>query len=161
MVDQAVSVSHAGYLTYREAAAEFGLSADYIAHLVSDGRLQSVRLPHSRYKYLPREEVDRFARVRAGLEPEVEAAPVKPYADMPQSTAGVDVGQLMPGINLEQLTGEKPATGLALLLLVFFLFLALFNNQQPDQQALERLRATPQLPQVRKALLKLASEIAA
>lgn len=174
MDNQQVGVSQVGYLTYKEAAAELGLSADYIAHLVSDRRLESIRLPHSRYKYLSREEVERWKRVRAGLEPEVEELKERPYTghsaveSVPQLTAGASTGaeaeeaqRLAQSVQPAQFAGISPELALALVLIVLALLLSFVRGQQPDDQALEQLKTTPQLQPVRRAILKLASEIAA
>lgn len=124
------------YLTYREAAEELGVTVQYVTHLVSQKRFRSEKFPGSRVKYLRRDDVERYARIRAGLEAPsgreesrpVSAAPVAPFdilegvqhavqsIDLQQqaglSTQFVLATDLAPFILRAYALGQTPATEL-------------------------------------------------
>jgi hypothetical protein len=148
-------------LTYKEAAAELDLSADYIAHLAARRVLHPVKLPQQRKKYLRRAELEWYARRRAGnTDP-------NPVVQTPQQIA--EIAQEMPIPEPEQLVEQveqgateiTPGVGIALALLVLALLLALFLHQEPDKEKLDQLKRAPQFEPMRQAIRRLADEIAA
>jgi excisionase family DNA binding protein len=153
-------------VTYREAAELLGLSPNYVSHLASRRVLHSVKLPGERQKYLRRDEVDWYDQRRQGkMMPNpvdvIDEGTRGPTAPVPDVTTNLaDAQQAIERMNPEELAKATPA-GLALALLILALLLALLFKQEPDKDKLEQLRTSPQLQPVRRAILKLASEIAA
>lgn len=151
------SVAHGQLLTYEEAARALDVQVNTIKQLVYRKVLFPERIPGASQKYLTHEQVEWYARRRDGA----ETGP-NPY--LASRTAGEAEAMLKVTEPLQAATPldvPQEYSGFALLLLVVVLLLAILANRPPDKDKLEELRTAPQLQPVRRAILKLASEIAA
>lgn len=147
----------AGLLTYEDAAHALGIQVTTIKQLVYRDVLHPVKVPGSQYKLLSRAEIDWYDRRRQGTVQEPN-----PYIEEVRAQQAAAALQTLQPVEDAQLAELPPElSGFAVLILVFVLLLALLANRKPDPQKLEKLRSTPELQPVRRAILKLASEIAA
>lgn len=151
------SASDEQMLTYEEAAQVLGVRVNTIKQLVYRKVLFPERLTGRSQKYITQEQVNWYARRRDG-----EQTGPNPYVSArvaSEADAMLKVTQPLQATTPSDVPQEY--SGLALLLLVVVLLLAILANRQPDREKLEELRSAPQLQPVRRAILKLASEIAA
>ena len=110
------------------------------------------------FKYLSRTEIDWYYRRRHGEKDEPN-----PYSEeLQKDLAAADLAMLQPTLAVVQPAAlPSQFTGVALLFAVVMLLLSLMAHKTPDPKLLEELRTAPQMQPVRRAILKLASEITA
>lgn len=144
-------------LTYDEAARYLKVKDSTIKQLVYRKLLHPITRTGSPSKYISRLEIEWYDRRRQGA-----ASEPNPYlltVQTEQAGATLDtlstVGSVQPN--------ELPSGfgGIAMLFLVVILLLAILANRKPNEEQLEELRTAPELQPVRRAIIKLAGEIAA
>ena len=151
------SIAESESLTYEAAASALGVQVNTIKQLVYRGVLHPIRVPDSQYKLLSRAEIEWYDRRRHGAVQEPN-----PYIEQLQAQqADVALQTLRPAEDVRPADLPQDLGGFAVLFLVILLLLAILANKKPDPEKLEELRSAPQLHPVRRAILKLASEIAA
>jgi hypothetical protein len=146
-------------LTYEGAAEILGVQVNTIKQLVTRKILFSTREQGSTLKYLTRSQVEWYQRRRNGT-----AHEPNPYLVNQGAQSLSQAGATLTPEDIEAISGAdmpQEFSGFALLFLVLMLLLAIIANKQPDKSKLEELRTAPQLQPMRRAILKLASEIAA
>jgi excisionase family DNA binding protein len=149
-------------LTYLQAAEVTGFSRNYIANLVSQGKLHPVKVDGRHSKYLRKEEVEWLDRRKGGVnEP-------NPFAESAQTTpaiSGVDLSAIDAALqektaHLESTAaGDEPVVGLMLVVLVLGLLFAFMQHKQPKQDELERFKRAPEFKPFRQAIHKLAGQL--
>lgn len=154
--------NRAALLTYEEAADALGLQLNTIKHPVYREVLHPIRVSGNTHKYVLRAEIEWYDRRRSRsgavdeLNPYLEARQVKQY------DAALDSLGKLAGSETTPVPASIPPDlgGLAALFLVFLILLALLAKKEPDPQQLEQLWTAPELKGVRRAILRLAGEIA-
>ncbi len=150
-------------LTYEDAADTLGLQLSTIKQLVYREVLHPISVPGSTHKYLSRAEIEWYDRRRSRSGPVDEPNPYVEARQVKQYDAALDTLSKMSGSETIPVPVAIPPNlgGLAALFLVFLILLALLAKKEPNPQQLEELRTAPELQSVRRAILKLAGEIAA
>lgn len=144
-------------LTYDEAARFLGVKASTIKQLVYRKLLHPITRTGSPSKYISRLEIEWYDRRRKGAINEPN-----PYLlTMQAEQAGATLETLSSVDSVQPTDLPSGFGGVAVLFLVLLLLLALLANRKPDEKQLEELRTAPELQPVRRAILKLAGEIAA
>jgi hypothetical protein len=153
-------------LTYRQAAEQIGLSPAYIAHLVSQGVLHSIKLPGERQKYLRRNEVEWYGRRRAGsLEgnPYLTTKPPDNALQATQPLIHTNLGDLEPFTpSLTAKDMGDASLGMGAIVIVFLLAALLWSflsQRRFDEEKLTQFRTAPQLEPWRRAIKQLASHL--
>src|SRR5690348_12838023 len=118
-------------LTYEEAARTLGIQVNTVKQLVYRRVLFPERVSGSTQKYLSREQVEWYARRRAG-----EDVGPNPYVEaLSASAAEADLNAINASRSQQALASAdipKEYGGLALFFLVVALLLAIIANKQPD-----------------------------
>lgn len=145
-------------LTHEEAAKRLGVHHSTVKQLVYRDVLHPIIISGSPFKYLSCAEIDWYGRRRHGAKDEPN-----PYTEaLQRELAAADLALLQPTVeNVQPADLPSEFTGMALLLVVVPLLLSLMAHKAPDPKHLEELRTAPQMQPVRRAILKLASEITA